>query len=54
MPPGRLARLYASRDAYVQRYNASADATIKAGFVLEADRAALIAFADPSRVVEHS
>jgi hypothetical protein len=46
----RLAELYASRDDYVQRYAASADAVIAAGFVLEADREALIDESDPSRV----
>jgi hypothetical protein len=46
----RLRRLYPSRSAYVQRYNAAADATIEAGFVLPEDRAALLAFAQPSRI----
>jgi hypothetical protein len=46
----RLAQLYPSRAAYLQRYNADADATIKAGFVLREDRAALLAFAKPSRI----
>jgi hypothetical protein len=44
----RLAQLYPSRTTYLQRYDADADATIKAGFVLPEDRAALLAFADPS------
>jgi hypothetical protein len=44
----RLAELYPSRAAYQQRYDAEAGATIKAGFVLPEDRAALLAFAHPS------
>lgn len=50
LPDARLAELYASRDDYVQRYAAAADAAIAAGFVLEADREALIDESDPSRV----
>ncbi len=46
----RLAQLYPSRPAYGQRYDADTDATIKAGFVLQADRAALLAFAQPALV----
>jgi hypothetical protein len=46
----RLAQLYPSRAAYVRRYDADADATIKAGFVLPEDRAALLAFAEPARI----
>jgi len=46
----RLAQLYPSRAAYVQKYDADADATIKAGFVLADDRAALIAYAEPSKI----
>ena len=44
----RLAQLYPSRAAYVRRYDADADATIRAGFALPQDRAALLAFAEPS------
>jgi hypothetical protein len=50
IPAKRLAALYPSRDAYLGRYTAAADKTIKAGFALEADRAALLAFAQPSRI----
>ena len=50
LPATRLAQLYPSRAEYLERYRADADATIKAGFVLPADRAALLAFARPSRV----
>jgi hypothetical protein len=46
----RLAQLYASRAAYRRRYDRSAKAAIKAEFVLPEDRAALFAFADPSRI----
>jgi hypothetical protein len=46
----RLAQLYPSRAVYLQRYQADTDATEKAGFALHDDRAALLAFADPSRV----
>lgn len=46
----RLAELYPSRAAYVKKFDANADATIKAGFALPEDRAALLAFAEPSRI----
>ena len=46
----RLAQLYPARGAYLRRYDANADATIKAGFVLPEDRARLLAFADPSAI----
>ena len=46
----RLSELYANRAAYQQKYDASADDTIQAGFVLDADRDALILFAQPSRI----
>jgi hypothetical protein len=46
----RVARLYPSRAAYLQQYEASTDATIEAGFALAEDRAALLAFAEPSRI----
>jgi Alpha/beta hydrolase domain len=46
----RLAQLYPSRAVYRQRYAQAADAAIKAGFVLPEDRAALLAFAEPSRI----
>lgn len=46
----RIAQLYPSRAVYEQRYAAATDATIKAGFALEADRAALMAYTQPSRV----
>ena len=46
----RIAQLYRSRADYVRRYAAASDATIKAGFALPQDRAALLAFAEPSRI----
>jgi hypothetical protein len=50
MTPARLAELYASRAAYEQKFNSATDAAIKAGFVLEADRQAMLAFAEPDRL----
>ena len=50
LPAARLAQLYPSAAAYLRRYRAAADATIKAGFVLPEDRAALLAFARPSQI----
>jgi hypothetical protein len=46
----RLAQLYSSRATYLQRYRADADATIRAGYALPEDRAALLGFADPARL----
>jgi alpha/beta hydrolase family protein len=46
----RLGELYPTRAAYLKKYREHADATIKAGFVLAKDRAALLDFADPSRI----
>jgi hypothetical protein len=50
LPPERIAELYPSRAAYQQRFSAEADKVIGAGFVLEADREELLAFAQPSRI----
>ncbi len=50
LPAERIAARYASPDAYLDAYRQAADATIRGGFVLEEDRAALLADADPSRV----
>ena len=50
LPAARIAQLYPSRAVYLRRFEADADRAIKAGFVLAADRAALIAFAEPNRV----
>ena len=49
-PAARLAQLYPSRAAYLQKFTAAVDATIKAGFALPEDRGALLAFAEPSRI----
>jgi hypothetical protein len=50
LPAARLAQLYPSRADYLKRYEADADKVIKAGFVLEADRDALLAYAEPARI----
>jgi hypothetical protein len=46
----RLAELYPSRADYVRRFASGADAAIRGGFVLRADRAALLDYAEPSRI----
>jgi len=46
----RLAELYSSRDDYEQKFAAAADQAIAAGFVLQADREALLDFAEPDRI----
>jgi hypothetical protein len=50
LPAARLAALYPSRAVYQQRFDADADKVIKAGFVLAADRDAMITFSQPSRI----
>jgi hypothetical protein len=50
LPPERVAELYPTRAEYRERYRAATDKTIEAGFVLEADRDALLEFAQPSRI----
>jgi hypothetical protein len=45
-----VAELYPTRAGYRERYRAATDKTIAAGFVLEADRDALLQFAQPSRI----
>jgi hypothetical protein len=50
LPDARLAELYPSRAAYEAAYETETDGAIAAGFVLEDDRAALLGYADPSRV----
>jgi hypothetical protein len=49
-PQARLEQLYPSRAAYLHKYDVDAEATIRAGFVLPEDQAALMAFADPSAI----
>lgn len=46
----RLAQLYSSRKDYEQKFAAGADKAVDAGFVLPADRAALLQFAEPERI----
>jgi hypothetical protein len=50
LPDARIAQLYKNRADYQQKYDAGTSAAIQAGFALDADRAALEAFAEPSRV----
>ena len=50
LPPESLLTRYQDRADYESRFEAAADAAIAAGFVLEADRAALLAKADPDRI----
>lgn len=50
LPSARLAARYPTRAEYLQLYRSDAAATIRAGFVLAADRQALLRFAAPSRV----
>ena len=50
LPADRLAELYPTRADYEQRFESAVDAVIAAGFVLEEDRDALLAYADPSRI----
>jgi len=48
----RLAALYTSREDYEQRYATATDDVIDAGFVLEDDRGALLAYAEPDAIPE--
>ena len=50
LPPSVLAKLYPSRSAYLAAFTKSADRAVAAGFVLPADRAALLAEAQPQRI----
>ena len=50
LPADRIAARYASADAYLEAFTQAADATIRAGFMLAEDRAAVLADADPARV----
>ena len=43
-------RMYPSKAEYQSRYDAAVDATIRAGFALEDDRAALESFAKPELI----
>ena len=46
----RLAQLYPSQAVYMQKFTADVDATIKAGFALSDDRAAMLGFAEPQKI----
>jgi hypothetical protein len=46
----RLTELYPNRATYEERYTLGVDGAINSGFVLEPDRDALMAFAQPSRI----
>jgi hypothetical protein len=46
----QLSALYSSRAQYLKRYKAQIAAAVKAGFVLPADRKALLGYADPSAI----
>ena len=50
LPAATLAKDYASRQAYLDDYAKAADAAIDVGFVLAADRKALLADAQPDRI----
>ncbi|OHV29811.1 hypothetical protein BCD49_35765 [Pseudofrankia sp. EUN1h] len=50
LPTGRIAQFYPSRDQYMTKYTAAVDRAVKAGFVLQADRDAMLAYAQPDRV----
>jgi hypothetical protein len=50
LPDARLAELYTNRAAYLQEYEAAIDRAIESGFVLDVDRDALLAFAQPNRI----
>ncbi len=50
IPPARLAALYSSRADYLAKFAKSTDAAIKAGFVLQADRKAMLATSQPDRI----
>ena len=50
LPDTRLAELYPNRAAYQQMYAAATDQTIKAGYVLDVDRDALVGFSQPDRI----
>jgi hypothetical protein len=52
LTPEQLAARYDSRAEYEDRYEAAVDEAIEAGFVVPADREALLAYAEPSLVAE--
>lgn len=50
LAPARIAERYASRQAYLEQFTKYTDSVIKAGWILAADRAAVLAMAQPDRV----
>lgn len=50
LPDPRIAELYPDRAVYEQRFAESTDEMIASGFLLEADRDALVAMSQPTRV----
>ena len=50
MAASRLDRLYGSRSSYLARYSANSTKTIRAGWVLADDRAALLGYARPAAI----
>jgi Alpha/beta hydrolase domain len=50
LPADRLAALYSSRADYQRRYDGAVDETIRAGFALADDRAALEGYEQPGRI----
>lgn len=50
IPTAKLASLYPSRAAYLDKFTKATDAAIAAGFVLPADRKAMLADAQPTRI----
>ena len=46
----RLSELYSDRDDYLKKYQSATDRAIESHFVLAAERAALLDFAEPSRI----
>jgi Alpha/beta hydrolase domain len=50
LPDTRVAELHGDRAAYLDAFEASADAAVDAGFVLPEDREALLSYAQPARL----
>jgi hypothetical protein len=50
IPPDRLAELYPTREDYEQRYEAAVDTAIAGGYVLDADRDGIMAYANPDLI----
>jgi hypothetical protein len=52
LPEARIAELYTSRADYVEQYAADTSKAIEAGFLLDGDREAIIAYSQPDRIGE--